>query len=498
MSHGKTDMSQIEFQDDAPVDEVDEQLVAYLDGELAPEDLRELEKRLGAEPALRARLRELQNGWEMLDELPQATSSGSLLETTIRMAAVNGDMATKAVDNQSKKRNVVRVIYVSAAGLACFLIGLAAMRVREQMRYQRQLEDLSIAMHLHAYLHASDLALMRNLAGMAQWQEANEIADTLGEWNFELAHQIDETPTESRETLLVSLPIEDQKTISANWERFEKISPKDKQTVIDVARMVSSQADSQDLIKTMDRFAAWRESLPAVERDLFANGTAAQREKLVMTALKRTTQNWMRERGRELSDEDLETIYDAVRQIASLRIDLIRKNSTPAMRAAITTFELTGQSMDQRAQGYFLRKLFEIPDDGPPRRTNDSNFAPRSPSPSAPPFAVGGGQNAFFNMREIVDQIRGPFRDDELYLLESVLPQNLTEMIDDTAALPMLREELLRSWASEAIRRSRSNRGKQTIVERYKETAQDEREEIDLLPSDRMLQSLQGEGEGRR
>src|SRR5690606_2215355 len=74
--------------DDSPVDELDERLVAYLDGELEPEDRKALEVQLGRDADLRARLRTLQDGWELLDALPLATPSPVLLESTLRMAAI--------------------------------------------------------------------------------------------------------------------------------------------------------------------------------------------------------------------------------------------------------------------------------------------------------------------------------------------------------------------------------------------------------------------------
>jgi len=504
MRSDKTETSRLGFQDDALVDELDEQLVAYLDGELSPEDLRALEMRLGSESALRTRLRELQNGWEMLDELPLATSSATLLETTIRMAAVDGDVSANPARLKSKNWFYQLLAFAAATGV-CFLLGSALMKVREYVRYRNQLRDLPIAMHLDAYLHASDLTLMRNLAKMQQWKEANEIANTLGEWNFHLADQLDATSLADREELLVMLPIEDQKTVSAKWERFEKISPDNRREIYDVAARVATQEDPKTLLKAMDRFAAWRESLSASDRDLLVSGTDAQRQEFLQKELKRTTQKWTRERGADLSDDDVKTIYDGMRQLAKLRIDAIRQSGSPALQVAITTFEVTNQSMDARFQTYFLRRLFERPDHrtdgrpegGPPRRSNESpDFQQPSalpPSPRTLPFPVGIAQNAFANARLIIEQVQGPLRDDELYMLESILPQNLTEIIEETSGIPILREEFLLSWIDESIKRRQSNPGPRTFVERYNEIAPKDREQIDLLPSDRMLHAIQGD-----
>ena len=48
-----------------------QQLVAYLDGELDDETNQEIERRLSADPEYRLRLQQLQQAWDLLDELPR-------------------------------------------------------------------------------------------------------------------------------------------------------------------------------------------------------------------------------------------------------------------------------------------------------------------------------------------------------------------------------------------------------------------------------------------
>ena len=49
-----------------------EELVAYLDGELPPDDCRRVEERLAADDDYRQQLRDLDQAWEALDALPHA------------------------------------------------------------------------------------------------------------------------------------------------------------------------------------------------------------------------------------------------------------------------------------------------------------------------------------------------------------------------------------------------------------------------------------------
>ncbi len=504
------DMSQISFPDDRPVDDLDEQLVAYLDGELPPDEIREVEKRLASDAALRSRLRQLQNGWDLLDELPLTSSSSTLLETTIRMAAVGGDVLKTSSKNSVVSRRWFTGAWLLASILGFFLLGLAIVRVGNYVRYQQQLRELPVAMHLDAYLHSTDVELMKTLAQMPQWQDASQFAEQLGEWNFDLAEQIDEATPKAREQLLTSLPIEDQETVAGAWERFENVSEEDQRQAVAIAQRVAELPDAKSVLKTMDRFAAWRESLPAEERDRLTNGTEAQKQEAIRHGLERTVRQWTRQRGRDLSDANVETIYQALREIGRLRLKSLEDQLPPAFVAGLK------QSMDPRFEAMLLSRLF-LPDfgqDGPPRRDNEfrpttpppnQNGQPLPPAPRQPQFSPPGMPPGFSQFREFTDrvrdlteQVRGPLSDDEVYMLESVIPKNLSDMLDAASSLPVLRNELVRSWVEESLSRTIWNRNDGSLVERYQARDPNDRETIDLLPADELLRSLQGDRRGRR
>ena len=58
---------------DPQPDPVTDEIVAYLDGELAPQDSRRVESRLATDEEFRQELNELDRAWDALDALPAAT-----------------------------------------------------------------------------------------------------------------------------------------------------------------------------------------------------------------------------------------------------------------------------------------------------------------------------------------------------------------------------------------------------------------------------------------
>ena len=67
---------------------MNEQLVAYLDGELDDESSRQIEERLTSDSTLREQLGQLERTWDALDELEQIEVDEEFAQTTIEMVAV--------------------------------------------------------------------------------------------------------------------------------------------------------------------------------------------------------------------------------------------------------------------------------------------------------------------------------------------------------------------------------------------------------------------------
>ena len=67
-----------------PVDtEADEELVAYLDGELDPREAATMATRIGLDPKLRAKADALQRAWDILDVLPKPQPSPTFVAHTV-------------------------------------------------------------------------------------------------------------------------------------------------------------------------------------------------------------------------------------------------------------------------------------------------------------------------------------------------------------------------------------------------------------------------------
>ena len=78
------------FSDDA--EQLNEQLSAYIDGELSPEETIVLEQRLAADEKLRKRLAGLKKNWGLLESLPRENVSSRFTASTVEMVAIRATL----------------------------------------------------------------------------------------------------------------------------------------------------------------------------------------------------------------------------------------------------------------------------------------------------------------------------------------------------------------------------------------------------------------------
>ena len=117
------------FSDDA--EQLNEQLSAYIDGELSPEETIVLEQRLAADEKLRKRLAGLKKNWGLLESLPRENVSSRFTASTVEMVAIRAT-ANNSLDTSTAigwaSRNP-RWLFILAAALLAGFLGYMATRV---------------------------------------------------------------------------------------------------------------------------------------------------------------------------------------------------------------------------------------------------------------------------------------------------------------------------------------------------------------------------------
>jgi anti-sigma factor RsiW len=160
----------------ANVDQLHEELTAYLDGELNVEAVRQVEDRLARDPDYRHELQRLEKAWNLLDRLPRSTVDESFTKTTIEMVAVAAADEAGVIESMRPKR--LRQQRVAAMGgvLAAGLVGFVVGQFVWQSPNDQLLQDLPVLENFDLYYQADNLELLRLLEKEGLFSEADDHA----------------------------------------------------------------------------------------------------------------------------------------------------------------------------------------------------------------------------------------------------------------------------------------------------------------------------------
>src|SRR5688572_28086867 len=83
---------------------IDEQIVAYLDGELDAETEARVVRRLAEDAAYRSRLSQLQQAWDLLDNLRGSEGDEDFVQSTVAMVAVQAEEEARTMRLKAVRR----------------------------------------------------------------------------------------------------------------------------------------------------------------------------------------------------------------------------------------------------------------------------------------------------------------------------------------------------------------------------------------------------------
>jgi anti-sigma factor RsiW len=142
---------------------IDEEIVAYLDGELDSDAEARVVRRLSDDPAYRARLSQLQHAWDLLDNLRGAEADDEFTASTVAMVAVHAEQESK-----SRQMRVVRQRSYAWLGLAAIALlsiagGYYVLLLRVTRADRNLVRDLPVIERVDEYRNIDDLSFLKAL-----------------------------------------------------------------------------------------------------------------------------------------------------------------------------------------------------------------------------------------------------------------------------------------------------------------------------------------------
>jgi anti-sigma factor RsiW len=149
-----------------PLDDSErEELIAFLDGELAHPEAQHVEKKLNTDPRYRAEADALRRTWNLLDFLPRPDPSPSFTHRTISQAVLH-PAATGAGRNSRRRLAAGWAAAVLVAAATGFFAAGFSHRSRPDLTPEQEQvlgRDLRLIENLGLYQHVPDLQFLNEL-----------------------------------------------------------------------------------------------------------------------------------------------------------------------------------------------------------------------------------------------------------------------------------------------------------------------------------------------
>jgi hypothetical protein len=295
-------------------------LVAYLDGELPPEDCRRVEQRLANDAEYRQQLHDLDQAWEALEALPNAKATDDFARTTMELVAVAAEgEASKVVASTTSARRS-RMWWQIAAGAAVMAMSFAIARAVLPDPNRRLLPDLPVIRQMEALQFVPNIEFLRELSAAvpaedlmsdekAAKKELSQIALVSGD-SFEARRRWIESQTSDQKAQLAS-----------QAQRFGELSryAGRQEQLRDLEREIRKDDDAKRLQKTLVAYGQWLDGLSAGRREQLREDMFDLPVDEQVDLVREFVRMENAQASRELSDADKETLRHELMAIAKER-----------------------------------------------------------------------------------------------------------------------------------------------------------------------------------
>jgi len=140
-----------------------QQLVAYLDGELEATASQEIERRLADDPEYRLRLQQLQQAWDLLDELPRVNSDESFTQSTVEFVALTAQQDLEETQQWFRFGDSKTIWGRALITILAVVVGVFAGDWYFGQEHRQLLKDLEVISEFDQYRLTEDLQFLKDL-----------------------------------------------------------------------------------------------------------------------------------------------------------------------------------------------------------------------------------------------------------------------------------------------------------------------------------------------
>ncbi len=334
---------------------LDEELVAYLDGELDAESGRRIEALLASDPAVRHRLQSLERTWDLLDKLDAAPLGEPFTQTTLEMVAIAARKEVEQSRAEAPRRRRRWLLGVGGSLIVAAAAGFFAVALHDPDR--QLLQDLPLLENLDEYRQIGSIEFLHRLR-----DEKFPFVPAVSS-----SGSVEES-TASRRQRVEGMGLGAKGQLLRAEDRFTASPPEEQQTLRRLYEDLRGDPDSERLRAIMHAYYGWLKRLPAVTWAELAEGETNERIALVK---KRLEEGRQREGGWHPDAKDMAALRSWMDGCATRHeADYVKSRPTEEERKQ---FSARDKADRHEIILRFLRRQWQIPTPGtlPPMMTGE-------------------------------------------------------------------------------------------------------------------------------
>lgn len=269
----------------SPGDPLEEEIEAYLDGELSADEKRAFEQKIENDPELKKRVEDERAAWEALDLLDYQDAPKDVAEATVER--LNSETQAELLELEKLSRKQRAIFYAATLGAAVvlFCFGFALFNLYFPDLHQRRERDFRVVERLTLLENAGDIEQLNALA------QADLFADPFhqpGERENAFPPGPSGGPQTSKSADSAAAPRETPKKTYAelrqnrefyrNQQRFENLGGTEQAKLRALYKQIELADNSEKLWSTANAYTFWiATALSDAEREQFALKSTQER-----------------------------------------------------------------------------------------------------------------------------------------------------------------------------------------------------------------------------
>jgi hypothetical protein len=298
-------------------DPVADEIVAYLDGELPPQDCRRVESRLATDEAYQQELHELDRAWEALDVLPTPTVDDGFARTTIELACVAAEADLSEHSAATKAANRHRMWRWIAAGVAASIFGFLAGRALIPHRNAELLADLPAIHQLNVLPYVENVEFLRRLSSAMPPEQFIKDEQTFDR-NVKDLEKANSPLIATRREWIQSLPAERKAELADRTRAYNDLEPSsgEQEHMRQVMEDVREAKDKDDLQRTLVAYGQWLSRHTGGQQERLHEQLRGRPVEEQVAVVQKTIEADEEQRFRHLSLDEAEQLRQEIIQMA--------------------------------------------------------------------------------------------------------------------------------------------------------------------------------------